>query len=235
MLAEERAMLSDINLKSGSLSVVRKLGGIQPLDLANRPEALNERMARLTDSIRVHFFSDQLQFPAPQGTPMSATEAQIRYEMLQRLLGPTLGRIQNDLLTPIVSRSFRMLLRDGRIPLPPDIVAETQSDIDIEYLGPLARAQKLDNVVANERFISIAANVSPVFPDAVDVVDIDDVMRNIAGDLGIRATSINDQAETDKVRADRAAKQEAMEQAQIAEQQGKAGQAVNQAQQEAPQ
>ena len=157
---------------------------------------------------------------------MSATEAQIRYEQLQKLLGPTLGRIQNDLLTPIVSRAFSMMVREGRIPPPPDMVQDLSPKIDLRYLGPLARSQRQDDLAAKERYVSFAANVAPTFPDAIDNVDIDEVMRSVAYDLSIPAKAQRSENEVKSIRDERNEQKAAMEAAMIEEQQGKAGQSI---------
>jgi hypothetical protein len=104
------------------------------------------------------------------------------------------------------------------------MVLEFQPEIDMQYLGPLARAQRLDNLASKERYVAFAANASAVFPDAVDIVDIDDVMRGVAIDLSIPASSQRSTQEVTELRETRAAQQQAMQEAAIAQERGKGAQ-----------
>lgn len=127
-----------------------------------------------------------------------------------------------------------MLVRSGELDPPPESVVESGGDLDIEYLGSLARAQKTDRAAATERLVASVANISPVFPNAVDVIDDDAMVRELARDLNISATILRDDKEVTAMREDREAKMQAMQEAQIAEQQGNAAQAQQAAQQEQP-
>jgi len=234
VFAEEMSILADLDMSSGGLNVVRRIDGIEVFNAQGSIPVSDHMITQLQDAIKDYFFTDQLQFPRPQGTPMSATEAQIRYEQLAKLMAPTLGRLQNDMLSPIVARGFKMLVRSGELDPPPESVVESGGDLDIEYLGSLARAQKTDRAAATERLVASVANISPVFPNAVDVIDDDAMVRELARDLNISASILRDDKEVTAMREDREAKMQAMQEAQIAEQQGNAAQAQQAAQQEQP-
>ena len=231
IFAEERSLITDLNLKAASLSVVRRIEGVKAFETKGQISVSDMMTDQLQAAVRRYFFADQLTFPDPQAQPMTAAEVQVRYELMQRLLGPTLGRIQNDMLNPIVQRTFRMLAREGQIEEPPGIVIEEKAEFDIEYLGALARSQRMDAATASERWISIGAGLAEIYPEATDVVDADDVMRNLGRDLGIPATSIRDEAEVKTVREDRDTRQKAMQDAAIAEQAGKGAEAQAKAEQ----
>lgn len=230
IFAEERSLITDLNLKAASLSVVRRIEGVKAFETRGQISVSDHMIDQLQGAVRRYFFADQLTFPDPQAQPMTAMEVQVRYELMQRLLGPTLGRIQNDLLNPIVSRAFRMLAREGQLDQPPQIVIDEDAEFDIEYLGALARSQRMDSATASERWISIGASLAEVYPAATDVVDADDVMRNIGRDLGIAATSIRDETEVEKVRNEREARQKQMADAMAQEQAGKGAKAQAEAQ-----
>ena len=103
-------------------------------------------LADVRASVRRIFFSDQLELN--EGPQMTATEVQVRYELMQRLLGPTLGRLQSEFLNPIVERAFYSMLRGNALPQMPEC-CNARFDLDIEYVGPLARSQKMDEVTAS--------------------------------------------------------------------------------------
>ena len=82
---------------------------IEPLNIgANNPLGLNMEQQR-RDSIREVFYVNQLQLQ--QGPQMTATEVIQRNEEKMRLLGPVLGRLQSELLKPLIDRTFNILLR----------------------------------------------------------------------------------------------------------------------------
>jgi hypothetical protein len=226
ILAEERAIITDLNLKAASLSVVRDIQGIEAFNTEASMPVSQEMIDQLQAAVRNYFFVDQLTFPAPQAQPMTATEAQIRYELMQRLLGPTLGRIQNDLLDPIVQRAFRMLAREGKLPEPPQAVIDAGAEYDIEYMGSLARAQKTDTVVSIERLVASTGAMAEVYPDATLAVDPIAAVREMGHALNVPAGILNDEKEVDAERQRRAALQQAAEQAAADQAQGEADQAV---------
>jgi hypothetical protein len=140
---------------------------------------------------------------------------------MQKLLGPTLGRLQNDLLNPIVSRAFRILLREGVIEEPPEEIVEKQAQFDIEYIGALSRAQKSDRAASIERFVVSVGNLAPVMPGVLDVVDEQEVVRQLGRDLGVPPEIVRSEDESlalkderDQLAADRIAAETAAQQAQ---------------------
>ena len=225
ILAEERANVMDLDLRSGQVSVVRDIDGVKAWDSGHDIYVSQELVNDLQASIKEYFFSNDLSFPEPQGTPMSATEAQIRYELMQRLLGPTLGRLENDLLTPIVARAFKMLMREQRLPQPPQSVIDKNADFDVVYIGPLARAQRSDRVTSIERLSGFVANLAQINPETLDVFNFDEAIRHAGRDLGVPAELLRGSDDVEQIRDARAEQQMAMQEAMIAEQQGKAAQA----------
>lgn len=231
IFAEERALLSDLDLSSGSLSVVRDLQGIKAFGTEGNISVSDVVITQLQEAVKDIFFATQLQFPPTQGTPMSATEAQIRYEQLQKLLGPTLGRLQNDLLDPVVERAFRMLARKGQLPEVPEIVAELDPSFDVTYMGSLARAQRVDNAASIERWISLAANMAQVLPEMLDVVDAEAVVRQLGQDLNVPAGIYRDTEEVAAIQKQRADAQAAQQEAMMAQQKGEAMKAIGEGEQ----
>ena len=88
------------------------------------------------DAIRAVFYVNQLQLQ--QGPQMTATEVIQRNEEKMRLLGPVLGRLQSELLKPLIDRAFNILLRKNMFTPAPEFLAG--KDIEIEYVSPLAKA-----------------------------------------------------------------------------------------------
>jgi hypothetical protein len=225
IFAEESAIIGDLDLRAASLSVVRDIEGIRPFGTQGQISISDHMVTQLQDGVRNYFFSDQLNYPSPQPQPMTATEAQIRYELMQRLLGPTLGRLQNDLLDPVVGRAFRMLAREGMLEEPPQVVLDSDADMDIEYLGALTRAQRTDRAASIERLVANVGQMAPVLPEMLDTLDPNEVVRSLAMDLNVPATILRDEADVEQMQTERNEKQAVAEEAMLAQAEGEAQQA----------
>ncbi|MHC4984327.1 MAG: portal protein, partial [Planctomycetota bacterium] len=141
ILMNERAGFTDLSLGAGEVSVGRDIDGIRTFESGARFDVAQLRVEDLRNNIRQYFFVDQLALK--ESPAMTATEVQVRYELMHRLLSGTMARLRQDLLHPLVSRTFKLLFRAGQLGDPPASVG-AGVDVDIEYLGPLARAQRAD-------------------------------------------------------------------------------------------
>ena len=217
---EERALISDLDLKARGLTVLRDISKIQPLDTGANINAGEIEINDLRAAIRNYFFVDQLELK--ESPAMTATEVQIRVELMQRLIGPTLGRLESDLLDPLIQRTFNMLMRAGRLGPIPESLMDLDSSMDIEYLGPLARAQKTDRVASIERWMgSLGAYAEMGMVDVLDVPDLDTLARETGMMLNVPATMMLDEKTVKKARAARQEAQQQAQQAELMQQSGK--------------
>jgi hypothetical protein len=132
----------------------------------------------LVQSIRQAFHADDLQLK--ESPAMTATETMARMELMQRTLGATFGYLKSYMLDPLIQRTFNILFRAGRLPEPPAAVIESNAEMDIQYLGTMARAQKRDEIDAIQGFLADVAAIAQVFPEALDVPDVDKFIRKAA-------------------------------------------------------
>lgn len=228
-LVTERGLISDLDLSAGSVTVVRDLeNSIRPYESRARFDVSNMEIGKLREQIQAIFKVDQLELK--NSPAMTATEASIRYELMNRVLGPTLGRLQNELLNPLIQRTFNILLRNGQLPDMPEIVAQA-GGVDIQYNGPLTRAMKMDSNAATERWVQGIAGMAQVFPEALDIPDVDTIAKESAQMLGVPEVYVKSDAAIKKVRKERAEAQQAAQEAELAKMQGEAEQAQNEAQQ----
>jgi len=219
-----RGLLSDLDLGRGGITVVRSKDDAWAYESKARFDVGELKLDRLQASIRKAFFVDQLEL---KETPaMTATEASIRYELIQRLLGPVLGRLQNDYLDPLIARCFNLLARAGRLPEPPEIIAESEAKYKVHYIGPLPRAQRMQTVEAIQQYIGGIAGLVEVFPEAKDIPNVDDMMREIASASGVPTRLNNSKTKVDELRKDRKEKQDRMQNAEIAKNEGEAATAM---------
>ena len=86
---------------------------------------------------------------------MTATEVMERSAEMSRLLGATYGRLQSELLTPLMMRAVAILRRRGEIP---DIVVDDRT-VELQYRSPLAQAQAQRDVQATLRWLEVAGGL----------------------------------------------------------------------------
>jgi len=217
----ERGLLSDLDLGPAGVNIVRTMEDLQAFESRARFDVAELNREKLQGSIRSIFYVDQLELK--DSPAMTATEVQVRYELMQRLLGPTLGRLESDFLDPLVNSAFADLMRYKRLPAPPQIVLDSGDPaVSIEYTGPMARAQKLDQAQSLQQFLGSVAQLGEINPDALMKIDWDQAVQLMAEYYGAEPKVLKSAATVRKERKERDEKQAAMQDAQVAEQEGKA-------------
>lgn len=125
--------------------------GLEPLQ---SPGNFNVADIILSDqrlNIRKALFNDML--GDPDKTPATATEVAERQADLARRMGAAFGRLQSELVGPIVQRAVYILREQGRISVP--TVSGTR--ITIKSVSPLSQAQANEDINAFARFVEHAA------------------------------------------------------------------------------
>ena len=87
----------------------------------------------------------------PDKTPMSATEVSQRMADLSRQIGAAFGRLQAELVNPVLRRVVYILKKQGRINLP----TVNGREIKVRSSSPLAQAQLQQDIVHFDRFIEM--------------------------------------------------------------------------------
>ena len=199
---------------------------LEPLNIgANNPLGLQMEEQR-RQAIRAAFYVDQLIMA--QGPQMTATEVLQRTEEKMRLLGPVLGRLQAELLQPLIGRCWNIMLRGKQLPAAPPML--DAADVGIEYVSPLAKAQKQTEVQAMVRMLELLQPLMELDPGIVDHIDSDGLAKHVIKVLGIPASVTRGTLEVGAIRAQRQQQQQEqaeMQQAmQLAEAAGNAAPAV---------
>ena len=204
--AMQNGILGKIDMRPSTVTYVRDMNNLEPIVNATNWNADQLMLNDVRASVRRIFFSDQLELN--DGPQMTATEVQVRYELMQRLLGPTLGRLQSEFLNPIVERAFYSMLRGQALPPMPEILQEVGGDLDIEYVGPLARSQKMDEVTGIQRALDGIMQLAQVNPEVLDIVDVDKAGRTIADRLGAPADMLLGAEQVAEIRQSRQQQQQ---------------------------
>ena len=106
-----------------------------------------------------------------------------------------------------------MMYRANKFKQPPEVVLQAGSNLDVEYVSPLARAQRLEEVYAIERWFAQLAGMAQADPAILDVVDYDAIGRLIAKRVGVPAEAMRSEEDVMEIQEQRQAEQQAMQQA----------------------
>lgn len=217
-MATERGLLSDLDLGAGGLTIVRDLDSLKPYESRARFDVAGMSQGDLRHAIRQAFYVDQLELK--DSPAMTATEVQVRYELMQRLLGPTLGRLESDFLSPMITRTFFLLMRADKLPDMPESVAG--ADFDVQYTGPLSRAQKVDKASSTERWLQNLAGMAEFAPEILDNFDSDEAARDLADTLSVPAKYLRSQNQVRTIRRQRQEQQQRQMEVEQAKAEGEA-------------
>lgn len=150
--------------------------GLTPLAAPGRFDVSQLVLDDLRARIRHALLADKL---APiADARMTATEVLERSGEAARLLGATYGRLQNELLTPLIEHAVHILRRRGEIP---DIVVDNRM-VTLQHRSPLALAQGQRDVQATLRWIEAAQALGP---EALATVDAAAAARRLADAFGV--------------------------------------------------
>ena len=196
LLVQDDGVIGRVRMTPGGITVIRSDAAVKPFQSGANMQLNAFKENELKTAIRQAYYSDQLQLQ--QGPQMTATEVQVRYELMQRLLGPTLGRFQSEFLNPLIERVFGIMFRaDAFLPAPELLQGQS---IDIEYVGPLARSQRMEEAVAVERLYQLAMQLGQADPSVMDILNNDEAVRMRAELLGVPKSVLRGREEVDELR-----------------------------------
>ena len=196
---------------------------LEPLNIgANNPLGLNMEEQR-RGAIRSAFYVDQLVMGT--GPTMTATEVIQRTEEKMRLLGPVMGRLQAELLQPLIDRCFNILLRNKQFPDFPEVIQN--NNIDVEYVSPLAKAQRNGDIQSLVRLFELITPIAQVDPGVMDYLDTDGMAKHLIRTVGIPASAVRGTEEVEQMRREKAQQEQAAQEMMQAQQSAEAaGQAA---------
>lgn len=156
---------------------------------------LEEKERACEDRIKDAFFIHILQTFIDRGEddgggkqPITAAEVAERKSEKLVALGNVVWRIQREYLQPVIEQTFRIAMKQGRLPpLPPELqqVAAAGLPLKIEYTSILAQAQKALALGGIDRFNGFIQGLAEIKPDALDMVDFDKAVEEYADKTGI--------------------------------------------------
>jgi hypothetical protein len=187
--AEDDGVLNPANVRLVPGAIIAKApgsAGLTPLQAPGRFDLSQLVLDDLRARIRHALLADRLgQVDAPQ---MTATEVLERGAEMTRLLGATFGRLQGELLTPLIRRGLAILQRRGEVPAFP-LDGRT---VVLQHLSPLARIQAQANVQTTLLWLE---RVGGLGPEAAQTVDAVAAARWLATTLGVPGELVREAGE----------------------------------------
>jgi len=184
--ADDDGVLNPANIRLVPGAIIPKAvgsSGLTPLQAPGRFDVSNLMLDDLRGRIRHALLVDRL--GPVSGRRMTATEILERSNEMSRLLGATYGRLQAELLTPLITQGMRILRRRGEIA---DFVLDGRT-ITLQYRSPLARSQARDDVQNTLLWLETSGQLGP---EAMQAVDVPATTRWLAERLGVPGQLVRD-------------------------------------------
>lgn len=184
--ADDDGVLNPANIRLAPGVIIPKAvgsSGLTPLDSPGRFDVSQLVLDDLRGHIRHALLVDQLgQIDAPR---MTATEVLERGAEMRRILGATYGRLQSELLTPLVDRALAILRRRKSIPA----IRVDGRTIDLQYRSPLAQEQAGEDMRTVNGWLQLLPLLGP---EAQALLDGKAAARWAARQLGVPSELLRD-------------------------------------------
>lgn len=155
---------------------------IEPLKTDARPDLGVELLTRVQQDVMRAFYMDAFYITQDSdGVNVKATFVQQRREERFRQLAGILSRLQNELHGRLIDRTFELLYKQGAFPEPPPALQGV--NLDIEYVSPIARAQRTEDGENFLRLVNMLAPLAQTDPSVLSNFDGDAIARDAAKDL----------------------------------------------------
>lgn len=181
---------------------------------ANFPITL-ETVKDLEARIKDKFHVDYMLMLQAQQVQKTATEV-VELQGEKAALLSSLIVNQNKALSEIVKRTFSVMFRQERIPAPPELLNGSGAALNIDFVGPLAQAQKRYHQTGGvQASLVMAQPVIQMDPETLDYIDTDKLLKNVLDTNGFPQSAIREESEVQKIRQQRAEEQAQAMQAQM--------------------
>ena len=173
---------------------------------------LLEDIRDVRERIKSAFYADLFLMLSEQNeTRMTATEVAERHEEKMLMLGPTVERLHNEELNPLIESTFTRMLKAGILPPPPQELHGMQLNVD--FISMLAQAQRAIGTNSIDRFVGNLGQIAAFAPGVLDKFSSDDWADEYSDMLGISPALIVADDKVALIRNARAQQQQAQMQA----------------------
>jgi len=223
---------------------------IEPLYTVGELQSSYNHIETLKESINNHFYLDRL-LDFNNETRMTFGEAQLRNALRGQSLGTFYARQEMEVITPLIKRTFNILLKRGLfgvlqnsieelellkrgirpIYIPEEIAQRILSGLDVydlDFISPAKRTMQSEELQGTIETANFAVSVAAAVPEILDNIDTDEMLRRIAKLSGADEDMLKDMQTVQSIRKARAEQQAQIMQLEQARQQSEIGRNVAQ-------
>lgn len=187
---------------------------IRPIDKGGNYPIGRDREEVIEQAIRAAFHTDFFLGLQQVTKTMTIPEVMERQGEKAAVLGTAVGRINSELLDPLIDKTFEIAQRAGRMPEVPPVLADG-GDMRIEYVGPLAQILKRNfSTQGITRSMEQVLPYAQLNPEILDNINWDEMVGQLMIGNGMPQKAIRSKDEVAAIRQQRAQAQAQAAQAQ---------------------
>lgn len=191
VVASAELGIKGVNLVPGGKTFAMQKDAVTPLfQVQGNLDHLREVVADVTTRIKRAYSADLFMMLDQQDKSMTAREVLERTQEKMNILGPVVQRMQFEFLGRIIERVYNILDRERMFPEPEDeetAAMLAEQELKIEYISPLAQAQKMSGLVNIEQAVAFVAQIAQFNQDVLDKVDWNESVNRYFDMLGAPA------------------------------------------------
>jgi len=204
----------EVDLSGDAKNYVSQVGSIVPVGngiTGNFPVTM-EILQFYQNMIKNEGFYNDIfsQFRSLKGDRRVTLELELRNQEGLDQLVSAVSNIESEFFTPQLTRVVLLLLKNGRIPKPPDEIRGQA--FGIEYMGKLALAAKQYQARGFVQFSQFADNFKELYPEIRDIINVPRTIPDVAIAMGMKAEHLNTPEEMEELRAKRQQTEQMMKQ-----------------------
>lgn len=214
-------MRDEVDMTPHGMNYYRDAGRIiSPINVGVNYPVGKDYTEMLQKAIETHFQVDFfLMLARMEGTKTATEIIELAGEKVA-LMSSLFGQL-NKSMNRVHDRVLNLLFMQRKLPeIPPILLAITGGffNIDVEYVGPLAEAQKrLFKARGIRQSLEVAAPYIQMFPGILDRIDDDELAKELLTTHGMPAKIFREDEEVAMIKQQRAQQQQQMFQAELAE------------------
>ena len=168
--------------------------GLQPINAAGRFDVAQLILSDMRLNIKRALYNDML--GNPDKTPATATEVAERMADLSRRIGSAFGRLQAELVQPLLQRVIYILKKQGRINVP----TVNGREVKVRSISPLAQAQANQDISSVARYLQLIGQTFG--PEMLQMlIDSEKTAIHLAKKFGVPESLIRDEDQRKQIAA----------------------------------
>lgn len=177
---------------------------IEPIRTGDNYPVTLQMLETIKQSVKDWFNVDFFLMLQQKQGKMTATEVMELQGEKSAVLSTMLVSL-NNCLTKIIQRSFRLLYKGNKLPAVPQSLEGTNVAMKVDFVGPLAQAQKKYHTSGGvTQALQLASGIMQLFPNSGDYIDSDQLMLNALNGQGMPQNAIREEDDVKEIRKQRA-------------------------------